>query len=365
MKPMIDLQQRIQSLLDRLVAEGQEYECQAAAYIGGKLVVDAWAGPAGSRIDGDTLMPIWSTTKGLAATAVHRLVERGVLSWDDPIARWWPEFAAQGKGGITLRHALAHTAGLSAMPERSDMGAIADWDAICGDLAAAEPATAPGAVQAYHAITYGWLLGESCRRADGRDFARIVTEEICDPLGVPSPFWDGRTPVLALDVPPSPAQPGAPNPAIPPWVCPLEALINRDDVKRACLPASNGVSSARSLAKHYASLIGDGVDGVRLLRPETMAGALAKQVPTDPAAAGWSPRGLGYGLYGPESDPGAAFGHGGFGGSSALADARLGLGFGFVRRRMQGGPDTSGLIMAEIRAALGSGQATGSTATNR
>lgn len=363
-KPMIDLQQRIQSLLDRLVAEGQEYECQAAAYIGGKLVIDAWAGPAGSRIDGDTLMPIWSTTKGLAATAVHRLVERGVLRWDDPIAKWWPEFAAKGKGGITLRHALAHTAGLFAMPERRDMGAIADWDAICRDLAAAEPATAPGAVQAYHAITYGWLIGETCRRADGRDFARIVKEEVCDPIGVPSPFWDGRTPVLTLDVPPPPAQPGEPNPAIPPWVCPLEALINRDDVKRACLAASNGVSSARSLAKHYAALVGDGVDGVRLLRPETVRAATVREVPTGPGGSAASPRGLGYGLYGGPDDQGVAFGHGGFGGSSAFADGRLGLGFGFVRRRMQGAPDTSGMIMAEIRAALG-GATTGGPDTNR
>jgi CubicO group peptidase (beta-lactamase class C family) len=352
MKPMIDLQQRIQSLLDRLVAEGQEYECQAAAYIGGKLVVDAWAGPAGSRIDGDTLIPIWSTTKGLAATAVHRLVERGVLSWDDPIAQWWPEFAARGKGGITLRHALAHTAGLAAMPERQDMAAICDWDDMCRFLAGATPVSAPGETQAYHAITYGWLIGETCRRADGRDFARIVREEICDPIGVPSPFWDGRTPVLTLDVPP-PGPAGEPNPAIPPWVCPLEALINRDDVKRACLAASNGVSSARSLAKHYAALIGDGVDGIRLLRPETVRAATRREIPTGANGAAAGPRGLGYGLYGGPEDHSAAFGHGGFGGSNAFADTRLDLGFGFTCRRMQGAPDTSGLILAEIRAALG------------
>ena len=365
MKPMIDLQQRIQSLLDRLVAEGAEYECQAAVYLDGKRVVDAWAAPAGSAIDGDTLFPIWSTTKGLAGTAVHRLVERGVLSWEDPIARWWPEFAAEGKSGITLRHALAHTAGLSAVPERTDMADICDWDAMCRSLAAQKPATAPGAIQAYHAITYGWLIGEVCRRADGRDFARIVADEVCAPIGVPSPFWDGRTPVMTLDVPPPPAEPGAPNPAIPPWVCPLEKLINRDDVKRACLPASNGVSSARSIAKHYAALIGSGADGARLLHPETMAAALVKQVPTDPAATGWGPRGLGYGLYGPEDDQGVSFGHGGFGGSSGMADARIGLGFGFVRRRMQGAPDTAGMILAEVRAALGAGPAVNAPATNR
>ena len=354
MKPMIDVQQRVQALLDRLVAEGAEYEVQAAAYLDGKLVVDAWAAPSGSIIDGDTLFPIWSTTKGLSATAVLRLVERGTLALDDSIARWWPEFAAAGKSGITLRHALAHTAGLKAVPTRARMAEICNWDAMCRDLAAQTPTTAPGAVQEYHAITYGWLIGEMCSRADGRDFARIVDEEVCRPLAVPSPFWDGRTPVMTLAVPAPPATAGESNPAIPSWVCPLEELINRDDVKRACIPASNGVSSARSLAKHYGALVGAGVGGVRLLRPETVANAVVREVPTDPtSAASASPRGLGYSLCGPAHDVSAAFGHGGFGGSLAMADTRLNLGFGFTRRRMQGGPDTAGSILAEIRAALG------------
>ncbi len=348
-----DLNHRVQRLLDKLVADGAEDAMQAAIYLDGRLVVDAWAAPTGRTIDGDTRFPIWSTTKGLAATAINRLVERGVLDWDAPLARWWPEFAANGKDRITLRHALAHTAGMEVLPTRSDMGGIADWEAMCQSLAAAAPTCAPGERQSYHAITYGWLIGETARRAVGRDFASICYDEVCAPLGLPSFFWQGDVPVVELDEPPVPADPGAVNPAIPPWVLPLERLINRDDVRRACLPASNGITSARALAKHYAGLVGDGVEGVRLLSVETVRHATdrAACAPRDPNGAG--PRGLGYGLSGPGEDPGQVFGHGGYGGSSAFADTRLRMGFGFTRRRMIGSPDTVGLIKAELLAAVG------------
>lgn len=352
-----DLNHRVQRLLDKLVADGAEDAVQAAVYLDGRLVVDAWAAPAGRKIDGDTVFPVWSTTKGLAATVINRLVERGVLEWDAPLARWWPEFAAHGKGGITIRHVLAHTAGMEAMPTRAAMAEIADWESMCRSLEAATPTSAPGERQSYHAITYGWLLGETARRADGRDFARICYEEVCAPLGLPSFFWQGDVPVALLDEPPLPAkksaEPPAINPAIPPWVLPLERLINRDEVRRACLPASNGITSARALAKHYAALVGDGVDGVRLLKPETVRQATdrAACAPRDPTGAG--ARGLGYGLSGPAEDPGQSFGHGGYGGSSAFADAKLRMGFGFARQRMFGAPDTAGLIRAEILASLG------------
>lgn len=347
--PVTAAQARVQTLLDRLVAEGIEDAVQAAVWVDGELVVDAWAAPAGMAIDGDTLIPIWSSTKGIAATAVHRLVERGVLAWDDPIARWWPEFAAAGKAAITLRQALSHTAGLAAMPPGGAMADICGWEAMCRGLAAMPPATLPGAVRAYHAITYGWLIGETARRADGRDFARIVDEECCRPLGIASPFWRGQAPVLDLDVPPAPTAGG--DAAVPLWVLPLEALINRDDVRRACVPASNGIASARSLARHYAALVGDGVDGVRLLSPATVAAATAWQVPSGPEGRAASRYGLGYALMGPDAEPGSVFGHGGHGGSLGLADARLRLGFGFTRRRMHAHP-TADLVLAEIRAAI-------------
>ncbi len=122
-------QNDVQQLLDRAVADGTESAIQVAAYLNGKLIVDAWSSPDGLPVDGDSLFPFFSTGKGLAATAVHRLAERGVLSWEEPIARHWPEFAAHGKGGITLRHALNHTAGLPMMP--ASEAQATDWEDMC------------------------------------------------------------------------------------------------------------------------------------------------------------------------------------------------------------------------------------------
>ena len=315
---------RVQHLLDRLVTSGQSSGIQVAAYHDGKLVVDAWAGEAdpatGRMVDGDTLFPVFSTSKGLAATAVHRLVERGVLAYDDPIARYWPEFAANGKSGITLRQALNHTAGMPQMPEHGTMADTCDWNGMCRAIAAMPPIVPPGSRTIYHAITYGWIIGETASRADGRSFPQILDEEVSKPLGltgafigIPDAVEHLVTPIEFVSAVPSPATPAAPpDPiaarAIPQWVTPLVDWLNRPDVRRACIPASNGIMNARSVAKHYAAITGGTVDGVRLLNDATIAEALR---PTGPDPR----RGLGYVLYGPEADPGAVFGHGGYGGS--------------------------------------------------
>jgi CubicO group peptidase (beta-lactamase class C family) len=363
-------QERVQQLLDRLVASDQSSGLQVAAYLDGRLVVDAWAGEAdpatGRKVDGETLFPVFSTSKGIAATAVHRLVERGVLDYDAPIARWWPEFAAHGKGGITLRHAMDHTAGVPQMPEHGTLEDFSDWDGMCRKIADLEPLWPPGERTFYHAISYSWTLGEVARRADGRDFMRIIDEEISRPLGltglfigIPDRVEHLVTPIESRPAPP-PAQPAAPAKAltadelisqrsIPPWVLPLERMLNHRGVRRACVPASNGIMNARSIARHYAALVGE-VDGVRLIGERTLAEA-TRQAPA-PAGGTISRRGLGYGLYGPEQDPGAAFGHGGYGGSLGMADRRTRLAYGFARRRMSD-PGAADVILAEIRAALG------------
>ena len=354
---------RVQQLLDRLVASGQSSGVQVAAYLDGKLVVDAWAGEAdpttGRMVDGETLFPVFSTSKGLAATAVHRLVERGVLAYDDPIARYWPEFAANGKSGITLRQALNHTAGMPQMPELGTMADTCDWNGMCRAIAAMPPIVEPGSRTIYHAITYGWIIGETASRADGRSFPQILDEEVSKPLGLTGAFIGipDRVEHLVTPIdfvppatPPVPAVPAVPpDPiaarAVPQWVLPLEAWLNRPDVRRACIPASNGIMNARSVAKHYAALAGGTVDGVRLLSEATISEALRATGP-DPR------RGLGYGLSGPDADPGAVFGHGGYGGSNGFADRRSRLAFALARRRMSD-PGSADPVVAEIRAALG------------
>jgi CubicO group peptidase (beta-lactamase class C family) len=349
----IDVQTTAQRILDRMVEQG-ETGLQLAVWHRGRLVVDAWAGAPERRIDGRSLFPIYSTGKGIAATAVHILVQRGVLAWDDRIARWWPEFAANGKAEITLRQCLNHSAGMAMLHEHGDMADLADWDGMCRRLAAMPPFPAPGSERHYHAITYSWLLGETTRRADGRPFDRIIAEEIAAPLGLDGLFFGvpdaemHRVQDAEAAPPKPPAPPTAtdiiPGRAIPPWVCPLEGLMNRADVRRACVPASNGIMDARSIAKHYAAVLGP-IDGIRLLNDATLDEVLANRpLPAEGARAR-------FGLSGPDSDPGAVFGHGGYGGSNGFADRRYDLAVGFTRSRMNGvGTDE---LFGEIRRCLG------------
>ena len=168
-----DIQSRVQKLIDGIVARGGEQGLQVAAYYKGQLIVDAWSGLAnpakGSKVDGDTLFPVFSTTKGIGASAVHVLAERGVLDYEAPISKYWPEFAKKGKSAITLRQALDHTAGLPHMPDCKDQAELNDWKHMCELLTDLEPLWTPGTKTYYHAITYSWLIGEPAHRADGRD----------------------------------------------------------------------------------------------------------------------------------------------------------------------------------------------------
>lgn len=357
---MSPLQHKLQGLLDGAVADGSETGLQVAVYHHGKLVVDAWAGPPGPWTGPETLFPIFSTGKGIAATAILGLAQRGILDLDRPIAAYWPEFGTHGKARITLRHVLAHTAGLPMMPETGDARLAADWQAMCAFLAESSPLHAPGQRRHYHAITYGWLLGETARRADGRPIDRIIAEDIAKPLGISNSLFFG-VPDAALDrcaealkalpVPPDPnaPPPAPPDPvaarAIPPWVCPLEDWINQPVTRQACMPASNGFATARAIARHYAALIGDGVDGVRLLHAETLVEAL-RWTAADEAVGGGRKAG-GFNLQGPDDAPGAVFGHGGYGGSNGYADRRTGIAVGFVKSRM-GGP-LAGQVFDHIR----------------
>ncbi len=340
------LQSILQSVLDHLVAEGTERGVQVAIYLDGKKVADAGAGIAdpatGRTVDTTTLFPVFSTTKGIAATLTHLLVERGLLGYDTPIAEVWPEFAAHGKQGITVRHALNHTAGLPNMPVGLGHAELCDWTTMCTAIAQLEPVSPPGHEHAYHAITYGWLLGETLRRVDGRTFPELLREEIAGPLGLTDSLFvgipDAAEPRIAIleaadNAPSQPLPHNATPKAIPDLVQPLHVWMNRADARRACLPASNGIMTAHAIARHYASLLPGGVDGVELLPPERVRLATQPQYPS--GAADGSPPAPHFLGYGPTSFFSAtAFGHGGYGGSIGFADPGLGLAFGFVRNRL-------------------------------
>lgn len=361
---METLQSRIESLLSELVADGSELGIQVAIYHRGRLVVDAVAGvtsPASDArpVTGDTLFPIFSTGKGIVATAAHLIVERGLAAYDTPVAAVWPEFAAHGKGGITLRHLLDHTAGLSAVPAEIGHEESLDWDKVCAAIAAARPAYAPGEKLRYHAMTYGWLIGEFIRRVDGRDFARFVREEISAPLGVADALFFGlpeseehRVVTLERLPSPPPATPQQPDPAIPRWRGPLEEWMKQPDVRRACIPGSNGIATARAVARHYAALLPGGVDGTELLPPSRIASATTLQTPRPEPQEGFPFLfSLGYmqgsptiGI-GPET---SAFGHGGYGGSHGYANPARGFAVGITKNRFRDDDTTPARILAAL-----------------
>lgn len=365
MKPS-DAQRAVQVLFDRLVAEGRERGLQAAVYFRGELVVDAWAGATdatgGQAVTGDTLFPVFSCGKGVTATIIHRLVERGALAYERPVADAWPEFAANGKAGVTLKQVLNHTAGLHLLAPRIARIPTGDWDAVCAELAAMAPAYEPGSRRDYHAITQGWILGETARRATGKTFEELLESEIRAPLGLKNMFIGlpdaeaGRVATLEEIGPEQEFPEENVAQAIPNWVQPLYAWMNRADVRRACVPASNGIMTMRDLARHYAALCPGGVDGVELLSPARVAKATEQVDAHLPTTMG--PRGLGYGLGSDDSPMGrrkACFGHAGHGGSIGFADPENRLAVAVVRNRLRDpdGVDTPRRVADVVREALG------------
>ena len=342
-------QERLQNILNNLVHEGRERGAQVAAYADGRLIVDVWAGVADARtgrpVDGDTLFPVFSTTKGIMATIIHRLVEGGALDYEMRIADVWPEFAANGKARITLRQVLNHTAGIHLLPGGITTADLGDWGKMCAFVADLTPQWPPGTQQAYHAITFGLILGETTRRVTGRPVARLLRDEILIPLGVEDIFIgipdkvESRVAVLeecgcSTD---GPLPDANALQSVPACMRPLYRWMNTPEARRTSNPAGSGIMSARAIARHYAALLPGGVDGMALLPPERVATATVLQRPDSSALTKNPPMrvGLGYALLSEhESAMGTGrivFGTGGHGGSVGFADPEYGLAFAFTR----------------------------------
>lgn len=358
-----ELQDKIKSLLNTMVAEEKERGAQVTIYQDGKLIVDAWAGVAdvrtGKAVHGDSLFPVFSTTKGIAATLIHVLVERGQLDYDTPIAHYWPEFATNGKEAITLRHALAHTSGIPYMPEGVTREQVSDWEYMCQQMEQMKPAFPAGEKQVYHAVTYGWILGELAKRVDGRDFGPLMEAEICRPLGITAMYCgipDEVEPEVAfLEITWQEKVPPPPN-DIAPSMIPLHEWMNWSGARRTCQPGSSGIMSARAIARHYAALLPGGVDGVELLPPSRVLLATEEQVPSkgyDPASP--ARKALGYQIGNDiiefKYDP-TAFGHFGYGGSMGFAIPKHRLAVAVTHNRFSEHPFSQG-VMREVYAHLG------------
>lgn len=368
----------VQTVLDRLVADGREIGVQVTAYLGDELVVDCWSGhsdAAGTPVTGDTLFNVFSVSKALTATAVHVQAERALLDYEAPIARYWPEFAASGKDAITVAHVLTHCSGLMQMPADIQVDQMCDWDWMVTWLAAQPPMFTPGTQSGYQSLSFGWLLGEVVRRTDpqGRPFGVFVREEILLPLGAPD-FWLGipapQAPRIAiLD---DSAVQVVPDGTLYRVTCPLQVDLmpepfSRPAVQQACIPAVGGISNARSQARLFAMLANGGqFQGHRILSADRVA-RFSQPRPDfgpDPVFFGMNvPIGLGGYWLGGDNPPISAprnpraLCHPGMGGSLGWADPDRRLAIAFCHNRMFDAhivaDDSRTLVGDAIRHALG------------
>jgi CubicO group peptidase (beta-lactamase class C family) len=327
-----------------------------AAYLDGEPVVDVWTGWSDRRGEvkwsADTGAMVFSATKGMASTIIHRLVDRGLIDYDVPVAEYWPAFGAKGKDKITVRDVMGHKAGLSHLNGASSSDLL-DHRLMEERLAAAPRSRLVG-LPAYHALTYGWLMSGLARAVTGLGMRELIRTELAEPLNTDG-LHLGRPPADAAT---KAAQILAPqNTRVNPlfnfvapriaalWFsggfgamyCPgMKALVQGDiPMLDGEMPAVNGVATARALAKMYGAIANNGrVDGTQLLSPEVVAGLTGRP--------SWHPDlnmvmplswHMGYhsvpvpGLF-----PG--FGHAGMGGSIGWADPSSGVSFGFVHNRL-------------------------------
>lgn len=326
--------------------------------------------------DADTLQLVFSTTKGITAIAVAMCVDRGLIDYDAPVMRYWPEFGAAGKGEATVGQLLSHQCGLYTVDGPITLDEALDWDTVTARLAATAPRWPIGTAHGYHAVTYGWLAGELVRRVDPRhrSLGTFVREEIVEPLGVelwiglPEPHESRVSPLLTPPLPDDPAlaamvamftAPGTPagdalslNGAF----APADGaggigtmLFNTRKVHAAEIPAANCITNARSLAKVYAATLAP-VDGVQLLTDSTRNVARNTVTPDgegDVCLIMNTTFGMGFMTHGPFSPyagPGC-YGHPGAGGSVAFASPERQLAFGYVMNQM--GSNLAGDLRAQ------------------
>jgi len=327
-------------------AEHGEVGAAVCVYLGGRSVLDLWAGLAnretGREWRRDTMAVTNSTTKGFTATVAHVLVGRGLLDLDAPVASYWPEFAANDKQDVPVRWVLSHRAGVPVLDQTPELRDIVAWAPVVAAVARQKPIWVPGTAHGYHAQTFGWMVGEIVRRITGKTIGRFYADEIASRFGID--FWIGLPPEQRDRVATS-------------YSCPLPDGLNRSGellrraragwtthemnlpaAQEAEIPSLNGIGTARAIARHYAALIGE-VDGARILEPETLAAACEVQSDGPDRVFGAHTRcGLGFALppsLGVASGP-TSFGHPGSGGSLGFADPAADVAFGYAPNRMGG-----------------------------
>jgi CubicO group peptidase (beta-lactamase class C family) len=386
----------VREAFGRNFAEHGEIGGAVAVYVDGEKKVDLWGGLAdelGGRVwTPDTIVVVFSVTKGAAATLCARLAEQGRLDLDAPVARYWPEFATNGKAGVTIRQVLSHTAGLPVIEDDLTLEQLIDGRSVAAALARQRPIWAPGTRHGYHGLTFGWLIGEIVARATGQTVGELFGTEIAVPLKLDFSIGlaAAEEPRLALLADPPAPDPAAVEAAIAALdsaearamahgliaamadphslmyrmaMCngalptPAAEFWNRRDLHASEQPAANGATNARSLARLYAACVGE-VDGVRILSEQALADATAEQATGVDAVMPFRNR-FGSGFTLPSESlrllSEASFGHLGASGALGFGDARHRVGFGYVTNLIGGAPEgdprPAGLVAA-LREAL-------------
>ena len=329
-----------------------------AVYLHGEPVVDVWTGYADRRgtayWTADTGAMVWSVTKGLASTVIHRLVDRGLIDYDTPVAEFWPAFGANGKADITVRDVMRHRAGLSQLNGVSK-AELLDHVAMEERLAAAPVNKILYGKPAYHALTYGWLMSGLGRAVTGKGMRDLIREELAEPLNTDG-LHLGRPPA---DSPSRAAQILAPQGTLSNPICNfvapriaslqfsgafgsmyfpgMKAVVQGDiPFLDSEIPAANGVTTARGLAKMYGAIANGGrIDGRQFLSEELVAGLTGKPS-LMPDRNIFVPLSFHLGYHSVPFPPGfmPGFGHAGLAGSVGWADPASGLSFGFVHNRL-------------------------------
>jgi CubicO group peptidase (beta-lactamase class C family) len=329
----------VRDALAEQLDSGEEVGASIAVDIDGDTVVDIWGGwrdsDRRSPWTENTITNVWSTTKTVTNLAALMLVDRGLLDPYSPVAKYWPEFAANGKEQIEVRHILSHTSGVSGWDAPCAVQDMYDWDSSTSRLAAQKPWWEPGTASGYHAANQGHLVGELVRRVTGQHLKAFVADEIAGPLGADFQIgavesdWDRIAPVippppLAFDLealgPDSPVVKTFTGPALD------AAAANTPDWRRADMGATNGHGNARSVSRILKALaLGGTVDGVHLLSPDTIGVIFDEQSHGTDLVLGVPIRfGIGYALPETQTVPyvpqGRACYWGGWGGSVILMD---------------------------------------------
>jgi len=341
----------VRSALARNFRDHGEVGAAVAIAIEGRLVVDlsaGWADRLRTRPwKPDTLVNVFSVGKAMAALSLLVLVERGQVDLDAPAARYWPEFAARGKSEVTVRMLLCHRAGLPAIRRSLPRFAMYDWELMTSALAAEEPWWEPGRTHGYHVNTFGFLIGEIVRRVSGESIGAFFRREVAAPLGADFHFGIGPehdqriADYLFGDEPPEMVDDDDERQFLlrhvylnPPGLSGF-GTVNTRAWRAAEMPSTNGHASARAVARIYSALAcGGAVDGVRLLRTETIERAIA-EASSGPDLVLRRPSrfGLGFQLTQPERPLGTnprSFGHFGAGGSLGFADPDARLAFAYT-----------------------------------